>query len=206
MASLKILPEDALEDLRLQRTACKNLSYDEAVRFYSDEIIEYGELIARHVSPPDRSLRVLDIGCGIGFCTLAFADALGSDHCFTCLDRDERTEIFYEYHATAAAYNSLSLTRRVLEANGIGDATLVDAPTDRFPAGPFDVVMSALAYGFHFPIGTYLDELRDATVTGTRLIIDLRLKTSGQDDLAPYFDLVESTGRGKYDRCVWVRK
>ncbi len=50
-----------------------------------------------------------------------------------------------------------------------------------------DVVISLLAWGFHFPVSTYLDWVCSCLAAGGRLIMDVRRGTDGMKPLAARF-------------------
>lgn len=201
-----VLPQHAIEDLRLQRTGYRDWGEEDILRHYTGALDGFSALLRRHRLAGPARQSVLDIGCGIGFCLMAFARAFGADHDFTGIDRDDRSTLFYGFAEKAASYNALSTTRDVLSANGISAARLLDADRDGFPDGLYDTVMSTLAYGFHFPVSVYLDCILATTRPGAVLVTDIRKGTDGAGALARHFERVEVVDFPKYERSVFVRR
>jgi hypothetical protein len=54
----------------------------------------------------------------------------------------------------------------------------------------FDLVISTLAWGFHFPVETYAEAVSAAIADGVRLILDLRVGTNGIERLRRWFPVV----------------
>jgi SAM-dependent methyltransferase len=149
---------------------------------YSADLRRDFETIMPHLPQPCR--QVLDIGCGI-----AGIDVLLHRHLDTgietlhLLDKSAvARQIFYGFNATGAFYNSLSVARGVLSANGVPASrvrTLDATPDNGIPIeGPLDLIISILSWGFHYPVRTYLERAHALLRPGGRLILDVR---KGQD-------------------------
>jgi len=66
-----------------------------------------------------------------------------------------------------------------------------------------DVVVSILAWGFHFPISTYLPAVYQALKPGGILIVDIRKGTNGLEELATKFNSTHIiTSAARYDRVL----
>ncbi len=174
------------------------------LKAYHASMREHWESIAPHL--PDTASRTLDIGCGIGainvFLHQAFAAAGDVEH--VLFDRDtEGGEVYYDFHARAAAYNDLSLTRAYLERHGVPSEAIRTVDVDR-EAPPdditYDIVVSLISWGFHYPIETYADYVADHLAPGGVLILDVRRDTDGLEGLARRFDLEIVHETRKYDR------
>ncbi len=177
------LHEDVRETLLLQRTEYQRSPNMSAVSeaFYADLAAEFAEL-APHL--PNDAATIVDIGGGLGGIDIFLLDRYrASNSHLYLLDRDAISdEVKYFFEAEPSAYNRFAATRRFLNDNGISDArfTLVDMDRDPFPAAlRADLVISLLAWGYHFPVQTYLDAVLDILPSGGCLVVDLRKGTDG---------------------------
>lgn len=155
-----------------------------------------------------RPRRVADIGCGYGFFDLFVARDLGAEVLLIDLEANERRH--FGFRAEGAAYASLAVARRMLEANGVpAQAIATLNPRDTAPetAGPVDLAVSFLSCGFHYPVDPYLAFLRDALVPGGTAIFDLRQTTAAEQvaRLAAFGDLTDLPAPPKARR-VMVKK
>jgi SAM-dependent methyltransferase len=143
---------------------------------------------------PEKPTAILDIGCGV-----AGIDARLSDHYkekgkkvdFCLLDKTELNEkVYYGLEKRAAFYNSLEIARNLLIANGVMGQNIytqeaIGAPI--FPSKKFDLILSLVSWGFHYPVETYLDEVYEKLMPGGTLIIDIRKGTEGEKLLEKKF-------------------
>lgn len=119
--------------------------------------------------------RIADIGCGYAFFDLFAARGLGSDLLLIDLESNERRHFGFEEEG--AAYSSLSVARKLLEANGVKPAsiqTLNPDEADVQSAGLCDLAVSFLSCGFHYPVDSYLDFFDTSVAPGGAIILDLR--------------------------------
>ena len=134
---------------------------------------------------PDKCSRILDIGCGI-----AGIDVFLNEHYsdktmeFYLLDKSEVAEdVYYSYKEKGAFYNSLNLAKAVLVNAGIDQnhVHLIEATehNDINTNCNMDLVLSLISWGFHYPIGTYLDKVYNLLNEGGKLILDIRKGTDG---------------------------
>lgn len=147
---------------------------------------------------------VLDIGCGLGGTSVLIAK-----HCrgrLYLLDGDvmedgRRTD----FGPTMEPYNLRAATEKMLAANGITDYQW-------WPVGATELprvrnVVSLISWGWHYPVSTYLEPVRRALPPGGRLILDIRPRTGGEEELRRYFRYVGSyRGFGKCNKTVWQRR
>jgi SAM-dependent methyltransferase len=142
---------------------------------------------------PSTATSVMDIGCGIAALDVFLFERYREQNPEMLLvDRSEvSNEIYFGFRSEAAFYNSLDRAKRTLLANGVPEhrIRLFKAPEDgQLPdVAPLDLVISILSWGFHFPIGTYLDSVCDRLAHNGRVIVDVRRKTDGLERLAARF-------------------
>ncbi|MGD8818198.1 MAG: class I SAM-dependent methyltransferase, partial [Acidobacteriota bacterium] len=142
---------------------------------------------------PQRCRGILDIGCGIaGIDVHLDAHYEGGAPHFFLLDRSHVEErVYYMFEPRGAFYNSLELSRQVLVANGVEESrvTLLEATetNDIAVDAAVDLVLSLRSWGFHYPVGTYLDRVYELLAEGGCLILDVRKGTNGFDRLKDRF-------------------
>lgn len=187
------VPDTCLPLLREQRTC-----YTDHAREYGEEIDRTFEGIRRHL--PDKADLILDIGAGMAgidvFLGRHYPSAL-----FVLLDKhgvsDRINAGFNESAEQFAHYNDFGAAIDLLEANDIsGRAVCHDISCQPFPDAEFDVVISLLSWGFHYPISTYAPRCRGV------MVVDVRKGTSGEDELREYGDLTVVHDAKKYRRVV----
>jgi SAM-dependent methyltransferase len=147
---------------------------------------------------PDRASSILDIGCGV-----AGIDALLHEHYqndnpkFFLFDKTELNEkVYYGIKKEAAFYNSLSVAKSLLENNGVPPQNihLQEADLDRAIkfSEKFDLVISLISWGFHYPASTYLDRVYELLKPGGALIIDVRKGVGGEEEVRNKFHNAEA--------------
>jgi SAM-dependent methyltransferase len=185
------------------------LRKEEIARLYTKDIHQEYDSIKQFL--PERAGKILDIGCGI-----AGIDLLLYRHYHACqselslLDKDLLSEkIYYGYKSSGAFYNSLSIAQTFLTANAVPSSKILiyDPDADGFPRRErFDLIISLISWGFHYPVETYLEEVHGSLADDGVLILDLRKGTDGRRSLAARFASVETiVDAEKYER-VLVRK
>jgi len=201
-------------------------SYEELVRF--DGALYGGRVINEYLQCMEREWRTLeawvpkgaayflDIGCGVAgihqwtyrhFCENEDESAGdGRSYSLTLCDRDSSCDrVYYDFNARGAAYNDLDLSRVFLESFGIPARAIegIDADRDRLPfERKFDLIMSLISWGFHYPIETYLDYARQQLAEEGVMIVDCRRGTSGLSSLEEYFDTKIIVEGAKHDRLL----
>ncbi|KZL24380.1 class I SAM-dependent methyltransferase [Pseudovibrio sp. Ad37] len=200
------LTEQHRELLLCQRTDLIGKDEDAVLRLYRKHIAKAVRMLKDHVPDLAAKGRFLDIGCGLGFGLLVLKELYGADHCFVGLDKDGKdTEIKYGFKLHAEIYNDLTRTAENLQLNGIApeNVSLINLDHNAFPDGTFDVVVSFLAYGWHFPISTYFETLKQVTRKQSIIYLDLRRKIDGLSMMASEFDLVWARENKKGVSTIW---
>lgn len=130
---------------------------------------------------PEKAEAILDIGCGMAgidvFLGRRFPDAE-----IHLLDKQGISEkINAGFNAKAddfSHYHDFQAAEMLLAANRVPNRIVChDMHRDPFPDREFDVVVSLLSWGFHYPIGTYAPRC-----SGT-IIVDARKGTDGEYQL-----------------------
>jgi len=152
-----------------------------SLRYYEDVSNDF-KLIKDYL--PIDLKNILDIGCGLGGINVFLNwHYQGGNPNFFLLDKDELSEdIYYLFNQVASAYNSFVITKRFLTDNGLLDdqINLIDINTDTFPIEQkFDLIVSLISWGFHYPIDVYLNEVQATLKDSGRLVVDVRNGTDG---------------------------
>lgn len=175
----------------------------------------YGEMMGAEfaeITPhlPLRAAAVLDIGCGVGgldvLLSRHYAQQGGAPQLYLVDKTEVSPRIYYGFHPSAAVYNSLAVTGELLAANGVDAAHvhLIDAAdfAAQVPGG-LDVALSLYAWGFHFPVDTYLDAVHERLRPGGVLILDVRRHSGGEERLRARFP--DTTPVREYERSIRFR-
>ncbi|MBW2617541.1 MAG: methyltransferase domain-containing protein [Deltaproteobacteria bacterium] len=154
------------------------LAPERIIREYDQVNRGWWEEIKPHL--PQRAGRVLDIGCGLGgIDELVYGhfSRFGPVELYLA-DRDYVSEtVTYDFAEESAAYNSLALTRAFLVGRGVDQEAIQTVDVDKagLPGGvSFDLILSFLSWGFHFPVETYLDYAKSHLNPDGVLLLDTR--------------------------------
>lgn len=131
--------------ITLQRTNIKPANY---LKVIEEEYNQLKQFLPRQIKS------VLDIGCGMGGIDIfLYRDYKPK---ITFLDRDGIDKrIEYGYRETPSKYNLLSETKKFVESHGVYGADYINIDQEPFPIQEFDLTISLLAMGYHFPFDTY---------------------------------------------------
>lgn len=188
------VPAACLPLLREQRT------------HYADPAREYGEEIARtfdtfHQHLPAAADHVLDIGSGMaGIDVLLGLRYLGAT--LHLLDKQGvSARINAGFNARSedfAHYNDFVAATELLRGNGVENEIVIHdaARSQRVPDLMFDVIVSLLSWGFHYPIATYAPRCRGV------MVVDVRKQTDGECALREYGSVTVIHEAKKYRRVV----
>ncbi|HVB19805.1 MAG TPA: class I SAM-dependent methyltransferase [Candidatus Paceibacterota bacterium] len=143
---------------------------------------------------PENPSTILDIGCGVAGIDVMLARHYrerGRNVDFYLLDKTELNDrVYYGLEKTASYYNSLDVARDLLVANGVRKEMIHTQEVTRapmFPGVQFDIVLSLISWGFHYPVETYLDEVYTLLKPGGELIIDIRKGSIGEKPIQGKF-------------------
>lgn len=230
-----LLPERALPYLLLQRAEAS--VFERTARrhraFYQRRLLRwearlFGRLVRRRYRAwlrrdyasirdflPDRVHTAVDVGCGIAGIDVLLFRHYGepADLAMHLYDRSTTSGLVtYGFKGDSEFYNSLELAEATLTINGVPrDRVRTHEVTDpaavRFPRA--DLVVSLLSWGFHFPVGTYLEAVHEALGPGGRVILDVRRASGGEDEVRATFGEVHDLGpleNGKGRRIGAVKR
>jgi SAM-dependent methyltransferase len=188
--------EQVLRELQLTKTNPFYIPIRKAIlgKLYYDDMYREFETIRSYL--PDTASSILDIGCGIaGVDILLHQHYLAYNDCLkeiTLLDKEGQSDIYYNFEQEGAYYNSLTLAEKFLRMNGVTtQISVVDILKSSFPSGTFDVIISLISWGFHYPVSTYLDVVYDNMAENGILILDVRKNQNQEVLLTSKFETVK---------------
>jgi SAM-dependent methyltransferase len=143
---------------------------------------------------PQRAHTVLDVGCGLAGLDLHIYEYLrGNDPNIYLLDRTRvEDRVWYMFETNGAFYNSLELGKMNLVRNGVPADRVhcLEAPDNGNVDGiirSVDLVISTISWGYHYPIGFYLESVARVMAPGGVLLVDIRKGTDGLEELQRQF-------------------
>lgn len=144
------------------------------------------ELLSNALHTPP--INLLDIGCGLAWESRLINKKY--DTTLWLLDGDSSTNDNkpvgskdINYHTTADSflfYHSLALLDNKFKEFGLTNYKLMDTNNIQIPDTiKFDIIVSWLSCGFHYPVSTYKDLIQKHSTEQTRIFVDIRtaLKT-----------------------------
>ena len=171
------VPGEAIPYIRMHRT---NLEGNIPAR-YAEAVAEDFAGMVPYLPPAIDAM--LDIGCGMAGIDVLF----WREYCprLFLLDGNGMTEARTGFHERMDYYNSLPITRRLLEMNGVPPEHISTALPERC-----DLVISLFSWGFHYPVSTYLPLVKTVLHPGGRLILDIDKRNDGSAALRADFEIV----------------
>lgn len=172
---------------------------------------------------PEKATSILDIGCGLGLIDLAVYEHYDKSCKLSLLDKtntiDENTSV-RGFNQKYVFYNSLQSTKNTLVDNGvsfedINTFEVSEESVQELAECEFDVIMSLLSCGWHYPIETYVDLIKKSLKPEGVLILDIRHDTGQLEYAKKHFELVDTiinTAESKHtggtigDRYIFKRK
>lgn len=119
---------------------------------------------------------VSDIGCGHAIIQVFLKEAW--NHTAHLVDIEESDSTHHGFHSSGSGYSSLASAKALLCANGFKDneVILTNPQVDRsaFDDDGFDVIMSLLSAGFHYPLTEYVPAIQKTVDAGGVAIFDCR--------------------------------
>lgn len=172
-----IVSDAAIPYIKLQRTDyCQQANIKQ---LFSEDMKREFQRILPFLPVAARS--ILDIGCGVAGIDVLLYKHYGSvDICL--LDKTEMAEsLTYGLKETPEFYNSLQVAKEMLELNGVDTKNIFTQEAVNhlicFDGREFNLVISLLSWGFHYPIEGYLTQVTQR-LNGS-LILDVRKGSNG---------------------------
>jgi SAM-dependent methyltransferase len=143
---------------------------------------------------PPVTANILDIGCGLAALDVLlyhyFSNPSPPDLYLAGFE-ETSYRLDYRFGQSPSRYNSFNVARELLINNGIPpQACHFINPDEIIQAHDlprFNLVISTLAWGFHFPVDTYAEAVSKVVAEEGRIILDLRRDTDGIEQLEKVF-------------------
>lgn len=166
----------------------------ELVAAFNEDILADYDNIKSYLPP--QATAVLDIGSGLAGIDIHLSRHYNHAVEVHLLDKTAvEDRIYYSFTDRGAYYNSQALTKSILEYNEVPAEHIytheAEEPFDCFGPARYDVITSFISWGFHYPIDTYLAQVRQSLKPDGVVIIDLRKDTDGIAALKTAFAHVE---------------
>jgi len=179
-------------------------------RLFNKDIFDEYERIKNYL--PKRAFSILDIGCGVaGIDVLLYRHYQDKNLDIYLLDKTEvEDKVYYGLERKAAFYNSLEIAKNILALNGVKESNIYSQEVKsgykiNFPV-KFDLVISLISWGFHYPVDTYLDQVYNLLNPGGTLIMDVRKGSGGEKLIKDKFGNAETIYEAQKHIRVIVRK
>ena len=200
-----IVPDSAVPWIKLHRTAALGDTKSAYARLIREDYDELDKWL------PARCGSVLDIGCGLAGIDAYLYERYGAP-ALNLLDGTGQVEDVGQrinYHDEGMRpFNDMLAARELLTANGVDPKDIHEWPVGHSgDAIPCDLCVSLLSWGWHYPVGAYLDLAWWSVAEGGRLILDVRSGQGGEDALEgrgfKRLGVVRQTNKGA--RLCWER-
>lgn len=167
-------------------------------KLFSHDIYNEYKNLAPHI--PAKTSSVLDIGCGLAAIDVFIYQHLQNNT--PSINLFDKTvidnKIHYNYEKTGSYYNSLELAEQILIKNGVVGQHIYcfdTSETEKLSKTKFDLIVSLISWGFHYPVSTYIELIDKISHDQTRLILDIRKNTDGKhilNNVFPHSKLISS--------------
>lgn len=152
--------------------------------------------------------QIIDIGCGIAGIDVVLAAHYKHNAHFILVDKTQvDTKIHYGFEQEASFYNSLPLAKQILIENGTPASNITLLSPETFIATPLqaDVVISLESWGFHYPLSTYMETVKQSLRKGGTLIVEVRKNSGEFEELQKHFADVRIISDAKRQRVVCLK-
>lgn len=158
-------------------------------KFFKDMNKEYQDL-KKYIPSDIKS--VIDIGSGIGAINIFLNRYHPTIREFILVDKNFISKkVRYGFvSGTTEGYNKLAITKKFLMSNGIDSEKifLFDFTNDKLPTKKYDLVISLISMGYHYPIENYLNYLKKNSTKNTVFIFDIADQFISFEDLKSIFE------------------
>lgn len=173
-----IVPEECLVLLKEQRT-------------HMVDSVEYGIELAYTYNTfsqylPVNAKNIMDIGCGMAGIQVFISAHYDHKIDITLVDKNGVSDHILSGFAKSkdefSYYHNFEQALNLLKVNNvpIKNIKTCDLFKESFPSAPFDIVISLLSWGFHYPILDYKPNVKPGGI----IIADCRNGTNGFDELS----------------------
>ena len=143
---------------------------------------------------PNSPENIMDIGCGLGIINIYLNEFFEKKPVFFLLDKNRvDRKIKYGFSSNYESYNDLNETKNILLNNNIDTnrINLFDVEKQFLITKKMDLVISLKSMGYHYPINTYIELLRNCCTKDTVFIFDIGDNQYDENYLKKIFDDVK---------------
>ncbi len=160
---------------------------------------------------PTKINTILDIGCGVAGIDIFLSRYYDNNIKIFLIDKTEIDKnVYYYFKKRGSFYNSLQISREMLENSGVNKQNIMlqeanDKNEINFK-NTFDIVISLISWGHHYPVSTYLDQVYNKMNKKGILILDIRKNTAGEEDIKRKFGHYHIiSDNKKYNRVMAIK-
>ena len=143
---------------------------------------------------PNSVNTIMDIGCGLGIINIYLNKFFEKKPIFFLLDKNRiDRKIKYGFSLNYESYNDLNETKNILLGNEIdSDCIYLFDVEKQFQINKkIDLVISLKSMGYHYPINSYIELLRNCCTKNTVFIYDIGENQYDENYLKTIFDDVK---------------
>ena len=143
---------------------------------------------------PEQVKEVIDIGCGLGIIDIFLNYHYSNNIKFTLIDKNHiENKVSYGYEKVGQFYNNFKTTIEFLIKHGLKKKYIDVFEKDNLSQinTKFDLVISLLSMGYHYPLNQYLKFLKKNTHKDTIFIFDIAHEYNNLRDIRRLFGKVE---------------
>ena len=161
-------------------------------KFYKDIYSEFNEL---KNFLPENANNILDIGCGVGAINIFLNNFYKGSASFHLIDKNYISrKITYGFKKlNTEGYNNLLVTKKFLQENNVIESNIntYDVDKNELKKIKYDLVISLLSWGYHYPLDTYIDYLKENSNNETIFIFDIAEEYVSAKDGNRYFKKIK---------------
>ena len=157
---------------------------------------------------PERMSNILDIGSGIGVIDVFLNQHYKGNVNFTLIDKNfTENKVYYGFNDKGQAYNDFRVTKDFLLTNGLksNQISIFDADSNYSSNAKYDLVISLLSMGYHYPVKQYFSFFKTNTHKNTVFIFDIAEQYNDKDNIFSLFDTVEVIYKSNLPRHNYFR-
>ena len=157
---------------------------------------------------PNQVKKVADIGCGLGIIDIFLYFHYAQSPQFTLIDKNFiEKKVSYGFNKQGQFYNNFQTTIDFLESHGLKKNSIITFDKDNIDKIDikFDLVISLLSMGYHYPLTQYLRFLKKNTHQDTVFIFDIAKEYNKISDIRSLFNEVEIIKESEEIRHNYIR-
>lgn len=196
MKKIKLI-EEAYKYVLLQRTS---INKGDVENDYSNHISSDYDEIKAYL--PESCHSIVDIGCGAAGIDIFLYHHYENPHIHLFDKTQVSDKVYYGFRNEGAFYNSLDIAKKVLVDNDVSSEFIhihsVDDNKLDLNDNSVDFVISLFSWCFHYPVETYIHEVKRILKDDGIVIVDVRTKEKHQIDIfRDHFKFVNILSEGQ---------